>query len=66
MKHDFKTGYDVVLLIYAKPEAPKTGRGSLEESAGQLLTLFKKAGLFRQGETFPKTEVLEKPHVYDD
>jgi len=55
MKDELQTGYDLVLLIYPRPETSTENRaeaasgcGTLAESAGQLKTLFKKAGLFRQ------------------
>jgi ribonuclease P protein component len=43
MKEGLKTGYDLVLLSF--PRAAEAGRESFNESAGQLKTLFRKAGI---------------------
>ena len=46
MKNELQTGYDLVLLVY--PLGTDSGKGTLAETAGQLKTLFKKAGMIRQ------------------
>ena len=51
MKNELKTGYDLVLLIFPRSESAPSKRGTLEETAGQLKMLFKKAGLIRSEET---------------
>ena len=42
MKEELKTGYDLVLLYYPHKDE---NRGTLTETKGQLITLFKKAGI---------------------
>jgi hypothetical protein len=47
MKGELQSGYDLVLLIFPRPEGEPAKKGTLAETAGQLKTLFKKAGMIR-------------------
>jgi ribonuclease P protein component len=48
MKNELQSGYDLVLLIFPRPEGEPVKRDTLEETAVRLKTLFKKAGMIQE------------------